>query len=114
MDFSYIYRKQLPAINYLAHIYLSFVHEELTVGNFISDTLRGTPIQQFTEGVQNGIRLHRRIDLRRHRPPQRDVHFRARVRGDRAGTAGRDRLRGFRGGREALRCSVPPSLGAAR
>ena len=49
-------------MNYLAHIYLSFGHEELTVGNYITDALRGMNIERFSPTVQSGIRLHRRID----------------------------------------------------
>jgi acyl carrier protein phosphodiesterase len=50
-------------MNYLAHIYLSFGDEELTVGNFITDSLRGSDTAGYSEGVQNGIRLHRKIDV---------------------------------------------------
>ncbi len=50
-------------MNYLAHIYLSFDQEELLVGNFITDSLRGTHIGQYTEGIRKGVMLHRRIDV---------------------------------------------------
>ncbi|MBS1634524.1 MAG: DUF479 domain-containing protein [Bacteroidetes bacterium] len=49
-------------MNYLAHIYLSFGNEELMVGNYITDALRGMNINRFSPAVQNGIRLHRKID----------------------------------------------------
>lgn len=49
-------------MNYLAHIYLSGDSEEITVGNFIGDFVKGNQHQQFPEQVAYGIVLHRRID----------------------------------------------------
>jgi acyl carrier protein phosphodiesterase len=49
-------------MNYLAHLYLSFGHEEIMVGNYIADAVKGKQIEKFTEKVQEGIRLHRDID----------------------------------------------------
>lgn len=50
-------------MNYLAHIYLSFGDEELTVGNFITDSLKGFDASNYPERIREGIRLHRKIDL---------------------------------------------------
>lgn len=49
-------------MNYLAHLYLSFGNEEIMVGNFIADTVKGNQILHFSEKIQEGIRLHRMID----------------------------------------------------
>ena len=49
-------------MNYLAHIYLSGDSEEIKVGNFIGDFVKGNQHQQFPEQVAYGILLHRRID----------------------------------------------------
>lgn len=49
-------------MNYLAHIYLSGDSEEIKVGNFIGDFVKGNQHQQFPEQVAYGIILHRRID----------------------------------------------------
>ena len=49
-------------MNYLAHLYLSFGHEEIMVGNYIADAVKGKQIERFSEKIQEGIRLHRGID----------------------------------------------------
>ncbi|RNC89974.1 MAG: DUF479 domain-containing protein [Allomuricauda sp.] len=49
-------------MNFLAHIYLSFDHPEITLGNFFADHIRGNKFDHFPPNVQNGIRLHREID----------------------------------------------------
>ncbi len=49
-------------MNYLAHAYLSFQHEELLVGNMISDFVKGNKQYEYPEGIFKGIRLHRQID----------------------------------------------------
>jgi acyl carrier protein phosphodiesterase len=49
-------------MNYLAHLYLSFGHEEIMVGNYIGDAVKGRQIEKFPERIQQGIRLHRDID----------------------------------------------------
>lgn len=49
-------------MNYLAHAYLSFNHEEVLVGNLISDFVKGKKKFDYTEGIQKGIILHRSID----------------------------------------------------
>ncbi|WPR73875.1 ACP phosphodiesterase [Algoriphagus sp. NG3] len=50
-------------MNYLAHAYLSFDQDEVLVGNFIGDFVKGKMLDTFPQGVQNGIKLHREIDL---------------------------------------------------
>ncbi|WP_339698839.1 ACP phosphodiesterase [Algoriphagus aquimarinus] len=49
-------------MNYLAHAYLSFGQDEVLVGNFIGDFVKGKMMNTFPEEVQNGIKLHRAID----------------------------------------------------
>jgi acyl carrier protein phosphodiesterase len=49
-------------LNYLAHIYLSGAHEEILVGNFIGDYVKGFELGRYTELVRKGIMLHRHID----------------------------------------------------
>jgi acyl carrier protein phosphodiesterase len=49
-------------LNYLAHLFLSGNDEDLRLGNFIADGVRGAQILQFPPRVQQGIKLHRLID----------------------------------------------------
>jgi acyl carrier protein phosphodiesterase len=50
-------------MNYLAHIYLSGDSEEIILGNFIADFVKGNKYLNYPEQVAFGIRLHRSIDL---------------------------------------------------
>lgn len=50
------------SVNFLAHAYLSFGHDELLVGNFIADKVKGNKYLDFPTGIQKGILLHRQID----------------------------------------------------
>jgi acyl carrier protein phosphodiesterase len=49
-------------LNYLAHAVLSFDHEEILVGNLVSDFVKGKAKFIFPENIQKGITLHRAID----------------------------------------------------
>lgn len=49
-------------MNFLAHLFLSKHDEELLVGNFIGDFVRKSEDKNFSEGIQRGIELHRKID----------------------------------------------------
>jgi len=49
-------------MNYLAHAYLSFGHEEILLGNMISDFVKGKKKFDYSSGIQKGIALHRSID----------------------------------------------------
>lgn len=49
-------------MNFLAHIYLSFEDDEITIGNFIADSIRGNKFKHLPERIQKGIKLHRFID----------------------------------------------------
>jgi len=50
-------------MNYLAHIYLSGESDEIIVGNFIGDFVKGNKYLKYPEQVAFGIRMHRSIDL---------------------------------------------------
>jgi acyl carrier protein phosphodiesterase len=49
-------------MNYLAHIFLSGDNPEIRIGNFIGDYVKGAKHERYTQGVQKGILLHRKID----------------------------------------------------
>ena len=48
-------------MNFLAHIYLSFGDPQITLGNFMADSIRGKDYQQYPEQMQKGVLLHRAI-----------------------------------------------------
>jgi acyl carrier protein phosphodiesterase len=50
-------------MNLLAHQLLSKNETELAIGNFIADAVKGKQYLNYSEGIQNGILLHRRIDF---------------------------------------------------
>lgn len=49
-------------MNFLAHLYLSGADEELIIGNFIADHVKGKAMFEYSDGIQSGILLHREID----------------------------------------------------
>lgn len=49
-------------MNFLAHIYLSFGDDEITIGNFIADSIRSNKYDHLPQKIQKGIILHRAID----------------------------------------------------
>jgi len=49
-------------MNFLAHLYLSGNHEEIMVGNFIGDYVKGKEYLYYPEKIRKGIMLHRYID----------------------------------------------------
>lgn len=53
---------KIVSVNFLAHIYLSFDDEQITLGNFFADHIRGNKFKHFPERIQKGILLHREID----------------------------------------------------
>lgn len=46
----------------MAHIYLSGTEEELIIGNFIADGIKGKKYLNYPPNIQRGILLHRAID----------------------------------------------------
>ncbi|MFA5328387.1 MAG: ACP phosphodiesterase [Prolixibacteraceae bacterium] len=57
-------------MNYLAHIYLSGDSDEIKIGNFIGDFVKGNKYLDYPEQVAFGIRLHRSIDTFTDRHPR--------------------------------------------
>lgn len=49
-------------MNYLAHAYLSFGHQEILLGNMMSDFVKGRKKFDYDLHIQKGITLHRLID----------------------------------------------------
>ncbi len=49
-------------MNFLAHLYLSGDDEDLILGNFIADMVKGKQIDKFSPGIVKGIQMHRKID----------------------------------------------------
>ncbi len=49
-------------MNYLAHAYLSFEIPDITIGNMISDFVKGKQKDTYPEKIRQGIQLHRAID----------------------------------------------------
>ena len=49
-------------MNFLAHIYLSHDDDEIKIGNFIADSIRGKKYKEYPPQIQRGILLHRHID----------------------------------------------------
>jgi acyl carrier protein phosphodiesterase len=49
-------------MNFLAHIYLSGKDEDVIIGNFIADGIKGRNYLKYPPGIQKGILLHRAID----------------------------------------------------
>jgi len=49
-------------MNFLAHIYLSGNNQQIMLGNFIADYVKGNQYEKYAPEVQKGILLHRKID----------------------------------------------------
>lgn len=49
-------------MNFLAHIYLSGNNDDLKIGNFIADAIKGKKYKEYPLKIQQGILLHRQID----------------------------------------------------
>jgi acyl carrier protein phosphodiesterase len=49
-------------MNFLAHIYLSGNINEIKIGNFIGDYVKGSKLHIYPENIKKGILLHRFID----------------------------------------------------
>lgn len=49
-------------MNFLGHFYLSKGVEDLIVGNFIADFVKGKKYLDYPSGISNGIMMHREID----------------------------------------------------
>ncbi len=49
-------------MNFLAHTFLSGDSDEIRIGNFIGDYVKGSDFKLYPEGIKKGIILHRHID----------------------------------------------------
>lgn len=49
-------------MNFLAHAHLSGNNNQILIGNFIADSVKGKDFNRFEEGIKQGIILHRQID----------------------------------------------------
>lgn len=49
-------------MNFLAHVFLSGSNEQIMVGNFIGDFVKGKEHEMYAPDIQRGILLHRHID----------------------------------------------------
>lgn len=58
----FVFFNCLIIMNFLAHIYLSGESEEIKLGNFIGDFVKGRQFLMYPENVSKGILLHRQID----------------------------------------------------
>lgn len=50
-------------MNYLAHLHLAFRAKSSLLGNMMADYVKGTPSNDYSQAVIDGIRMHRRIDV---------------------------------------------------
>ena len=73
-------------MNFLAHIFLSGNDEEVMIGNFIADAVKGRDYLGYSDGIVKGILLHRRIDAFRPQAKsmasRHEFKFRARQTGE--------------------------------
>lgn len=49
-------------MNFLAHIYLSGKDNEIKIGNFIADALKGSTYKTYPKKITKGVIIHRAID----------------------------------------------------
>ncbi|PKO97610.1 MAG: DUF479 domain-containing protein [Bacteroidetes bacterium HGW-Bacteroidetes-9] len=49
-------------MNFLAHLYLSGDNNDIIIGNFIADHVKGSKTEKYNSGIRSGIILHRSID----------------------------------------------------
>lgn len=50
-------------MNFLAHSHLSGDNDDILFGNFVADAIKGSDFKQYTNDIQIGIKLHRKIDF---------------------------------------------------
>ena len=49
-------------MNFLAHALLAYPDEDLLIGNFIADAVKGNPSDRYSPAIVRGIVMHRAID----------------------------------------------------
>lgn len=50
-------------MNFLAHFYLSGNQENIILGNFMGDFVKGNPFKKYPKSLASAIQLHRQIDV---------------------------------------------------
>lgn len=50
-------------MNFLAHLYLAGEEEDLIIGNFIADSVKGNKYLNYPKRIADGIRMHRSVDF---------------------------------------------------
>ena len=60
--FIYFKHKKLFELNFLAHLYLSGSNSKIMIGNFIADHIKGNQFTHLGPEIQQGIKLHQKID----------------------------------------------------
>ncbi|HPW67225.1 MAG TPA: ACP phosphodiesterase [Salinivirgaceae bacterium] len=50
-------------MNYLAHLYIGHEDENLMIGNFIADFVKGSKYKEYPFEISRGILMHRQIDF---------------------------------------------------
>jgi len=50
-------------MNYLAHTYLSGENDDVKIGSFLGDWVKGSDYLKYSENIRTGILLHRNIDM---------------------------------------------------
>lgn len=50
-------------MNFLAHLYLAETDNQVIIGNFIADTIKGNKFQHYSDDIKFGIKMHRAIDV---------------------------------------------------
>ncbi len=56
-------------MNFLAHIYLSDGFDDVMIGNFLGDFVKGRNFEKYNSDIALGIQLHREIDMFTDRHP---------------------------------------------
>ena len=59
----FLFNRIFIKMNLLAHIHLSGNSEEIMIGNFIGDFIKGKNFEPYSNGFKTGILLHRHIDF---------------------------------------------------
>lgn len=57
-----VFSLKIFCLNYLAHLYLSGNNDQIKLGNFIGDAIKGSDYNNFSGDIRFGILLHRKID----------------------------------------------------
>lgn len=64
-------------MNFLAHCYLAGTSDEVKIGNFIGDYVKGREYEKYSDDIRTGILMHRHIDefIDTHRIAKKSMSF---------------------------------------